>query len=208
MGLICALHSWLLYRSNIHSWFIHCSVSLDMTILLAKIRPHLNNRVKHSFPIVNRHLFVPPKTEVSAGKKCNSRASEEECDESLFCDRTDNVCRKCLNCPKTVSYTSTKLWRGYIFTAVCLCVCVSICVFVRLSFEQSSSQTDELIWMRFSLNGCFPNWLKPDWNWWPWVKGQGHSYVIPIFSSKISVNFPTFYFSSLMSGKNKIWYVA
>ena len=25
-------------------------------------------------------------------------------------------------------YTSTKSWRGYIFTAVCLCVCVSVCV--------------------------------------------------------------------------------
>ena len=24
-------------------------------------------------------------------------------------------------------YTSTKSWRGYIFTAVCLCVCVSVC---------------------------------------------------------------------------------
>ena len=27
-----------------------------------------------------------------------------------------------------VCYTSTKSWRGYIFTAVCLCVCLSVCV--------------------------------------------------------------------------------
>ena len=25
-------------------------------------------------------------------------------------------------------YTSTKSWRGYIFTSVCLCVCVCVCV--------------------------------------------------------------------------------
>ena len=30
-------------------------------------------------------------------------------------------------------YTSTKSWRGYIFTAVCLCVCLSVCVCVCLS---------------------------------------------------------------------------
>ena len=59
-------------------------------------------------------------------------------------------------------YTSTKSWRGYIFTAVCLCVCVSVCVCVRLfSCEQNSSQTDALIWTRFSLNGCLAHWLEP-----------------------------------------------
>ena len=35
-----------------------------------------------------------------------------------------------------VFYTSTKSWRGYIFTTVCLCVCVcvsvSVCVCVRV----------------------------------------------------------------------------
>ena len=25
-------------------------------------------------------------------------------------------------------YTSTKSWRGYVFTSVCLCVCLSVCV--------------------------------------------------------------------------------
>ena len=75
-------------------------------------------------------------------------------------------------------YTSTKSWRGYIFTAVCLCVCLS-----RNSCERNSSRTDAPIWTRFSLNGCFYHWLGPYWIWWPWVKGQGHSDVIPIFSS-------------------------
>ena len=59
-------------------------------------------------------------------------------------------------------YTSTKSWRGYIFTAVCLRVCLPVCVSVRLnSCEQNSSRTDEPIWTRFSQNGCFPHWLKP-----------------------------------------------
>ena len=74
-------------------------------------------------------------------------------------------------------YTSTKSWRGYIFTAVCLCVCVclSVCLCVWLnSCEQNSSRTDEPIWTRFSLNGGLEHWLKPYWNWWPRVKDQGH----------------------------------
>ena len=29
---------------------------------------------------------------------------------------------------RSISYTSTKSWRGYIFTPVCLCVCVCVCV--------------------------------------------------------------------------------
>ena len=31
-----------------------------------------------------------------------------------------------------VCYTSTKSWRGYIFTSVCLCVCLSVCLSVCL----------------------------------------------------------------------------
>ena len=34
-----------------------------------------------------------------------------------------------------VFYTSTKLWRGYIFTSVCVsvCVCLSVCLSVCMS---------------------------------------------------------------------------
>ena len=54
-------------------------------------------------------------------------------------------------------------------------VCVSVCVCVRLfSCEQNSSQTIAPIWMRFSLNSCLLHGLRPYWNWWPWVEGQGH----------------------------------
>ena len=67
------------------------------------------------------------------------------------------------------------------FVCVYVCVCVSVCLCVQFSCEQNSSQTDAPIWTRFSLNGCFPHWLKPYWIWWPWVKGQGYSDVIPIF---------------------------
>ena len=48
-------------------------------------------------------------------------------------------------------YTSMKLWRGYIFTAVCLCVCLCACVCVCVSVcpifscEQNSNQTDQPI---------------------------------------------------------------
>ena len=55
----------------------------------------------------------------------------------------------------------------YFSLSVCLSVCVCVC-------EQNSSRTNAPIWMRFSLNSCLLHWLKPYWNWWPWVKGQGH----------------------------------
>ena len=73
------------------------------------------------------------------------------------------------------NYTSTKSWRGYIFTSVCLCVCVCVCVClcVRLfSCEQNSSRTIAPIWMRFSLNSCLLHWLGQYWNWWSWSWGQ------------------------------------
>ena len=104
---------------------------------------------------------------------------------------------------------STKSRRGYIFTAVCLYVCLSVCVCVRLnSCEQNSSRTDEPIRTRFSLNGCLQHWLGPYWNWWPWVKGQGHRVVIPIFllnsllTSLLSIS------TLLCPIKMKFWYVA
>ena len=56
--------------------------------------------------------------------------------------------------------------------SVCLCVCVCVCV--QNSCEQNSSRTDAPIWTRFSLSGCLQHLLEPYWNWWPWVKGQGH----------------------------------
>ena len=69
---------------------------------------------------------------------------------------------------KLHNYTSTKSWRGCIFTAICLCVCLCVCLSVCLSgsaCEQNSSRTDEPIWTRFSLNGCIPQWLKLCWHW-------------------------------------------
>ena len=67
-------------------------------------------------------------------------------------------------------YTSTKSWRGYIFTPVCLCVCVYVfvCLCVRISCEQNSSRTDTPIWTQFLLNGSLQHWLGPYWSWWPW----------------------------------------
>ena len=72
-----------------------------------------------------------------------------------------------------IHYTSTKSWRGYTLTAICLCVCVCVSVCMSLC-EQNSNRTNRLIWTRFSLNSCLLHWLGPYWNWWPCVKGQGH----------------------------------
>ena len=72
-------------------------------------------------------------------------------------------------------YTSMKSWRGYIFTVLCLCVCVSVCLCVRLCLWTKFQLTDTPIWTAIFANNCLPHWLKPYWNWWPWVKSQGHS---------------------------------
>ena len=55
-----------------------------------------------------------------------------------------------------------------------MCVCVSVC-------EQYADRTDTPILMRSSLNSCLSHTLEPYWNWWPWVKGQGHSDSISFF---------------------------
>ena len=68
-----------------------------------------------------------------------------------------------------IFYTSTKLQF----------VCVSVCM--MSACEQNYSRTDTLIWTQFSLNGCLAHWLGLYWNWWPWVKGQGHSDVTSFF---------------------------
>ena len=82
-----------------------------------------------------------------------------------------------------IEYTFMKSWRGYIFAAVCLCVCLYVCL-VRLC-----------LWIKFQpnrwtdLDAVFTKWLLttlawtlwPYGNWWSWVKGQGHSDVIPMF---------------------------
>ena len=55
-------------------------------------------------------------------------------------------------------YISTKSWRGYIFTAVCLCVCRSVCLSVCLSVRH-------FLWTKFQPNGytdldaVFGKWL-------------------------------------------------
>ena len=79
-------------------------------------------------------------------------------------------------------FTPPRSRGGVIFSLqfVCVCVCLSVCV-SNFSCEQNSSRTDAQIWTRYSLNGCLLHWLRPYWIWWPCVKGQGHSDVIPIF---------------------------
>ena len=53
---------------------------------------------------------------------------------------------------------------------------LSVCVWVCLSIsEQNSSRTDAPICTQFLLNSCLPHWLRPYWNWWPLVEGQGRS---------------------------------
>ena len=110
----------------------------------------------------------------------------------VFIKSRNYICLKCwlqsLYFDKIYLFTPPRNRGGVIFSlqfvcvSVCLCVCVCVCV-SGTSCEQNSSRTDPPIWTRFSLNGCFPHWLRPYWIWWPWVKGQGHSDVIPVFSS-------------------------
>ena len=97
---------------------------------------------------------------------------------------------------------------GVIFSLQFICVCVYLCVCVCVCFRLC-------LWTKFQPNG----WTDLDAVFAKWllialaqtsqrVKGQGHSDVMPIFSSKFSVNFPTLYFSSLMYNQNEIQYVA
>ena len=64
-------------------------------------------------------------------------------------------------------------------------VCVSVCLWVcpALLLNKIPAKRMNRFGREFSLNGCLPHWLEPYWNWWTWVKGQGPSDVIPIFSS-------------------------
>ena len=66
---------------------------------------------------------------------------------------------------------------GVKFSLQFVYVYLSVGVYVN---EQNSSRTDASILTQFSLNGCFLHWLGPYWNWWPWVKGQGHNDLINI----------------------------
>ena len=83
----------------------------------------------------------------------------------------------------SVFYTSTKSWRGYIFTAVCLCERLSIYVCDRLC-----------LWTKFQPNGCtdldaifakrlFTPLAQTLWKLVTLVKGQDHRGSIFIFSS-------------------------
>ena len=68
----------------------------------------------------------------------------------------------------------------FVCVSVCLCVCLSVCP-TRLVNKIPAERMHRFA-RCFLLNGCFPHWLGPYWIWWPWVKGQDHSDVIPIFS--------------------------
>ena len=72
----------------------------------------------------------------------------------------------------------------YFSLSVCLslCMCVSVCLSVC---EQNADRTATPILTRSSLNSCLLQSLKPYWNWWPSVKGQGHSDVISTFPSYV-----------------------
>ena len=76
---------------------------------------------------------------------------------------------------------------------VCVCASVSVCVYIHVcpSVCEQNSQ-DARMSTPFLQNGCLIHWLKPYWNWRPWIKGHGD--VIPIFStSQFSVRFTTIY---------------
>ena len=43
-------------------------------------------------------------------------------------------------------YTSTKSWRGYIFTSVCVCVCLSVCMSVCPAFLVNIIPPKRMYW--------------------------------------------------------------
>ena len=61
---------------------------------------------------------------------CNALLAELWSNVDEHKERTFIVTVDCIS--SKLYYTSTKSWRGYIFTSVCLCVCVSVCVSVCL----------------------------------------------------------------------------
>ena len=129
--------------------FIIWTLSLESTFTTKSIVTTLKS-IRSSFPSSNVDQASSDFAEnviISGGNK--NRAFEEQlCARQFYW--------------VSINYTFTKLWRGYIFTAVCLCVCVCpcvcVCVCVSVS-EQNSSRTDAPILTRFSLNGCLPYWL-------------------------------------------------
>ena len=77
-------------------------------------------------------------------------------------------------------FTPPQIHGGVKFSLqfVCLPVCLSVSLCQCVSgflVKKNSSWIIAAIWTRFSLNGCLQHWLGLHWNWWPWVKGQGHS---------------------------------
>ena len=90
--------------------------------------------------------------------KCNFSIISWRCKQYIFRQIIGRSCIFLLRNEKLLTcYTTTKSWKGYIFIAVCLSPCLSISL---LASEQISSQTDAIILMRFSLNGCFQHRLK------------------------------------------------
>ena len=97
---------------------------------------------------------------------------------SPLCCGVNYVCGSFL-----LHFTPPRNRGGVIFSLQFVYVSVCVRVFLIFSCEQNYSRMDVPIWTRFSLNGYLPHWLKPYWNWWPWVKGQGHGDVLLIISS-------------------------
>ena len=74
-----------------------------------------------------------------------------------------------------IFFTPPRNRGGVIFLLqfVCVCVCVCVCLSVRLWTKCRSNRYSD-------FDAVLLQSLEPYWNWWPWVKGQGHSDVIPI----------------------------
>ena len=100
-----------------------------------------------------------------------------------------NIIPLCLNTVMSFSFrtffsslvikTFMKSWRGYIFFAVCMCVCTCVCVCQWTKFQRTECTDLEAVFAKWLLTAL----ARTLWNWWPWVKGQGYSDVIHIFSS-------------------------
>ena len=65
---------------------------------------------------------------------------------------------------------------------VCVCMCVGVCVCVCVCLSLNKCRSNRYKDFDAVLNNsCLPQRLRSYWDWWLWVKGQGHSNVTSIF---------------------------
>ena len=95
------------------------------------------------------------------------------------------------SCSSSSSLHLHEIMEGLYFhcsSSVCLSMCLSMSLSVCLSMCSTLLVNNIPAERCIDLGAVFAkrllmlaHWFGPYWNWWPWVKGQGHSGSISIF---------------------------